>query len=103
MAPVRLLCLQPRPPAQRHRRSAATDRWQSPQVPGARRSILLVSLVLAPIGEYIDDLTGANRLLQAFPVIGVIQLAMQLVEQLALLHIGKQEWWKLLGEHIQRC
>src|SRR5690606_11753616 len=57
---------------------------------------------LAPIGEHVDHLASTDRLLQLLPVIGVIQIAMQLAEQPALPDVGEQERRKLLGEHIHR-
>ena len=57
---------------------------------------------LASIREHVDHLARPNRLLQLFPVIGLIEIAMQLAEEPALLDIGEQERRKLLGEYIQR-
>src|SRR5690606_28444390 len=55
---------------------------------------------LSAIREYVDHLAFADGVLQPFPVVGVVQLAMQLGKQTPLLDIGEQKARKLLGKHI---
>src|SRR5690606_21767293 len=62
----------------------------------------LLAVVLAPIGEHVDDLAGANRFLQTLPVFGGVEIAMQLGKQPAQLDVGKQEGGEFFREHVVR-
>src|SRR5690554_1687263 len=63
-------------------------------------SLLCIKTLLITIRVNVDNTPIEDRLLQAFPVIGIEQFGMQLIENLAQLGISEHERAKFLGKNI---
>src|SRR3546814_4516757 len=61
-----------------------------------------VAIGLASIREHIDHLAAADGVLQPFPVISIVELAMQAGEKPALAMVGEQKTREFLGKYIVR-